>query len=132
MVRQPGVPVSYPFLLARDQGRQAITTTIFVQMVYVQGEARILREALVIAIPNGRLQDRYAPTADDTIWRAGKHSPRRGEDPRTRISIEGLKAKAAWRVQQIRWDAQGAVECSWVDVDQSGNVFSEDIIADRR
>ena len=81
VTREPGVPTNYSFLFADGIARDAITTTIFVQMVYRQeDDKRILGRAILVAIPNGKLTERYAPSPEDTIWRAGKHSPARGED----------------------------------------------------
>ena len=136
VARDPGVPTSYSFTFADGKTRSAISTTIFVQMVYKASKKRPtireLTEAMVVAIPNGKLEERYAPSAPDTIWRAGKHSPRRGEDPRTRISIAALKKKAVWRVQQIRWNSAGHVACSWTDAAPDGSVESHEIVADTR
>jgi len=136
VVREPGVPASYLFTFADGQTRAAISTTIFVQMVYqapskTSGERR-LTEALIVAIPNGKLEQRYAPSAQDTIWRAGKHSPGRGEEPRTRISIDALKKKALWRVQRIRWDRTGKVSCSWIDVGPGDSAVESAVVADAR
>lgn len=136
--REPGIPTTYRFSFANEQTREAITTTIFVHMVYKEKAAgkgrpvRLLTDARVVAIPNGKLEHRYAPSADDTIWRAGKHSPGRGEEPRTRISITALQRKALWRVQHIKWDARGKVSCSWVDVGKDDKQIAFDIIADAR
>ena len=52
-------------------------------------------------LPNGLLQYRYNPTADDSIWRAGCDAPTRGEAFRVRISLAALKNKANWRVQTV-------------------------------
>ena len=57
-----------------------------------------------LCLPNGLLQDRYNPTANDTIWRAGRNAPSRGEAFRVRISLAALKTKANWRVQAIAAD----------------------------
>ncbi len=136
--RIPGVPATSKFVFPNEQTRDAITTTIFVHMVYKEEKAgdgppvRMLVHAVVVAIPNGKLEARYAPSAADTIWRAGKHSPSRGEEPRTRISIAALQTKARWRVQRVEWDENGRVSCSWVDVDDSGNPISHDVVADAR
>lgn len=136
VVREAGIPTSYVFTFADGQTRTAISTTIFVQMVYAaptsETEKRLLADALIVAIPNGKLESRYSPSVDDTIWRAGKHSPRRGEEPRTRISIEALRAKAQWRVQRVQWNAEGRVSCSWADMGADGAPTTHVIIADSR
>lgn len=43
----------------------------------------------------------YNPCPQDTIWRVGKHSPKRGKDFRVRLAYSLLKQKADWRVQEI-------------------------------
>ena len=136
VIREPGVPTSYPFTFADRDTRTAISTTIFVQMVYKapgrKSSRRLLTDALVVAIPNGKLEQRYAPSAEDTIWRAGKHSPRRGEEPRTRISVEALREKALWRVQRVTWTRIGKVTCSWSDVRNDGTEVAHRVVADAR
>ena len=61
----------------------------------------LLQDITVAAVPNGLLQDRYNPNPQDTIWLAGRNSPRRGEEFRVRLSFARLKQKAKWRVQRI-------------------------------
>lgn len=78
-----------------------LTTTIFVKYNYEEGEGNILRSITVAAVPNGMLQDRYNPTAQDTIWIAGRNAPTLGEEFRVRLSFHRLKEKANWRVQHI-------------------------------
>lgn len=136
----PEVPVAYTFLFQGAKETRAITTTVFAQMVYevdeleVEDEAsnRLLTTCLIVAIPNGKLQAKYAPSAQDTIWRAGKHAPKLQEEPRTRISIEALRAKAVWRVQQIRWNEDGDVIAKWTDCDEKAQIIEDDILADSR
>ncbi len=50
---------------------------------------------ILACIPNGELQDRYNPSADETIWLAGRNAPTLGEDFRVRLSYEKLAAKAS-------------------------------------
>ena len=130
------MPTSYSFTFADGVIRSAITTTTFVQMVYkapdTAGGKRRLMDAFIVAIPNGMLESRYAASANDTIWRAGKHSPRRGEDPRTRISVSALRAKALWRVQRVGWDPEGRVYSNWVDLDEESKTSTHKIVADTR
>lgn len=64
---------------------------------------RLLKLTLV-AIPSGRLQDRYNPDHVETIWMAGRNAPSRGEDFRVRLSFSALGEKARWRVQTIEYD----------------------------
>ncbi len=63
----------------------------------------LLKEATIAAIPNGLLQDRYNPTAQDGIWLAGRNAPTLGEDFRVRLSFAKLKEKSRWRVQAITY-----------------------------
>lgn len=78
-----------------------ITTTIFVKYNYDEIEGNNeLSSITVAAVPNGLLQQRYNPSAQDTVWIAGRNAPSRGEAFRVRLSFSRLKAKAIWRVQK--------------------------------
>ncbi|MBI3650699.1 MAG: BglI family type II restriction endonuclease [Acidobacteria bacterium] len=89
-----------------------ITTTIFVKFNYDEADSvNELKSITVAAVPNGMLQDKYNPTAEDSIWLVGRNSPMRGEEFRVRLNLANLKQKANWRVQKIpmppydfRWD----------------------------
>lgn len=97
--------------IIRD-GRSFYVATVIAKFIYQDldeapilyeepnGVRRLLR-VVVAAIPNGQLQERYNPTADDTIWRVGKDAPTLGEKFRVRLNYELLHAKAPWRVQEI-------------------------------
>ena len=80
-----------------------ITTTIFVKYNYdsVDGQ-NILEDITIAALPNGFLQSIYNPSVHDTIFIAGRNAPSRGEEFRVRLSFNKLKAKANWRVQNIK------------------------------
>jgi hypothetical protein len=80
-----------------------LTTTIFVKYGYEELSVKEYRLAAitVVALPNGMLQEIYNPTAADTIWRAGRNAPTRGEPFRVRLVFRLLKNKARWRVQTI-------------------------------
>ena len=94
--------------------RQYLTTTALLHFMYEDiGDIHHLREVTLAVIPNGKLQDKYNPTPDDTIWLAGRNAPTLGEDFRVRLSFEKLKAKAAWRVQKIQYD-ESANTCSGI------------------
>jgi hypothetical protein len=82
-------------------GDSYLTTTIFVKYNYEEGAGNILRSITIAAVPNGMLQDRYNPTAQDTIWIAGRNAPTLGEEFRVRLSFHRLKEKVGWRVQHI-------------------------------
>ena len=82
-------------------GDSYLTTTIFVKYNYEEGTGNILRSITVASVPNGMLQARYNPTAQDTIWIAGRNAPTLGEEFRVRLSFHRLKEKAGWRVQHI-------------------------------
>lgn len=87
--------------VVQGQERNLLTTTIFVKYNYREQPALDLQSISVLCLPNGMLQDRYNPTADDTFWIAGRNAPTLGEPFRVRISLSRLRAKAAWRVQHI-------------------------------
>lgn len=80
-----------------------LATTIFVKYNYEElaiNEYRLVG-IIVAALPNGMLQDIYNPSAEDTIWRAGRNAPTRGEAFRVRLVFSLLKHKTNWRVQTI-------------------------------
>ena len=79
-----------------------LTTTIFVKYNYEKTNGgNVLKEIILSCIPNGFLQDRYNPAANDTIWRSGRNAPTRGERFRVRLRFDLLKKKANWRIQRI-------------------------------
>ena len=91
-----------PSFIERD-GRSLYVVTIFAKYIYdaVNG-AHELKRIIAACLPNGLLQERYNPSETDTIWRVGRNAPTRGEDFRVRISFAELRAKAAWRVQEVQ------------------------------
>ncbi len=91
------------------EGQPYITTTCIVHFMYQdddKGEHH-LKEITIAAVPNGLLQDRYNPTAEDGIWLAGRNAPTLGEDFRVRLSFDKLKKKTKWRVQVISYNEEG-------------------------
>ena len=104
-MRRGGVLVDEPGLL--DQtitrgGKEFQVVTVVAKYVYAeQGGSHRLQRIIVAGIPNGRLQQRYNPSAADTIWLAGRNAPTRGEDFRVRLNYSRLSNKAAWRVREI-------------------------------
>lgn len=84
------------------KGQEYVTTTIFVKYSYNEkANQKTLAAITVAALPNGLLQDKYNPSANDTIWIAGRNAPSLGEAFRVRLSFSRLKKKAKWRVQVI-------------------------------
>lgn len=89
------------------RGKKLFVVTVVAKFAYKQeGQAHALRRIILACIPNGELQDRYNPSAEDTIWLAGRNAPTLGVDFRVRLSYEKLKAKADWRVREIALDAR--------------------------
>jgi hypothetical protein len=88
-----------PVAIQRPE-RSLLSTTIFVKYNYQQ-EPLELMSVSILCLPNGMLQGRYNPTAQDTFWLVGRNAPTRDEPFRVRISLPRLKAKAGWRVQHI-------------------------------
>ena len=83
-------------------GREFQVVTMIAKYVYTESNGgHGLQRIIVACIPNGRLQCRYNPSADDTIWLAGRNAPTRGEDFRVRLSYARLRSKAPWRVREI-------------------------------
>ncbi|HEV2234557.1 MAG TPA: SfiI family type II restriction endonuclease [Terriglobia bacterium] len=80
---------------------KCLTTTIFVKYEYQDEPENKLLEIIIAALPSGMLQDRYNPSHQDTIWRAGRNAPTRGEPFRVRLVFGLLKNKMRWRVQSI-------------------------------
>ena len=85
------------------RGQRALhVVTIVVKYAYEESPtSEVLRRIIIACIPNGKLQDRYNPSASDGIWLVGRDAPSRGEDFRVRLSYERLRNKASWRVQEI-------------------------------
>ena len=103
--RPRDVPGTLPTVLCREDDNY-LTTTVFVKYNYqsVQGTNQTrnrLMNIVIAALPNGMLQERYNPNTKETIWRAGRNAPSRGERFRVRLAFNLLKAIAAWRVQRI-------------------------------
>ena len=93
-------------------GKQYLTTTAFLHFGYEdRDEKHHLLQATICCLPNGRLQQHYNPNAEDTIWLAGRNAPSLKEDFRVRVSYAKLRAKAAWRVQNISYD-ESAPRCT--------------------
>jgi hypothetical protein len=95
-----GQPVDVPGDLLIAIGN-CLTTTIFVKYEYEEEPVSRLHEITVAALPSGLLQDFYNPNVENTIWRAGRNAPTRGEPFRVRLVFAALKAKMRWRVQTI-------------------------------
>lgn len=99
--KEVDVPGKLPTVVQTEAGK-CLITTIFVKYNYKElKEENKLVSITVAALPNGMLQDRYNPNPLDTIWRAGRDAPTRGEAFRVRLVFELLKSKANWRVQKI-------------------------------
>lgn len=112
-----GQPIDMPGKIRpfeRFNGEEFLSTTMLVHYHYDKDSSGhyILHRATLCAIPNGRLQGRYNPTASDTIWLAGPHAPKRGEEFRVRLGFKRLQKKAAWRVQLVMYDG-GAPAAIW-------------------
>ena len=105
------VPMVY---LDRD-GISYLTTTVFVKYNYLEIADRQnqLESISITCLPNGMLQDRYNPDAQNTFWMAGRNAPTRGEDFRVRIGLPRLKALANWRVQLIQVEPD--IAFAWED-----------------
>ena len=84
--------------IAAVRGDEYLTTTIFVKYNYSESTANNppnrLESISALCLPNGLLQDRYNPTANDTIWLAGRNAPSRGEAFRVRVSLVALKEQS--------------------------------------
>ena len=94
--------------ISEYDGKKYLTTTCLVHFKYEDDadNAHHLRKVNIVAIPNGRLQNRYNPDADNGIWLAGRNAASLGEDFRVRVSFSRLRAKTAWRIQTLRYDEE--------------------------
>ena len=112
-MRRSGVDVAEPGGLEQEirRGDRAFqVVTIIAKYAYEKvGESQRLDRVIVACIPNGRLQERYNPTTQNTIWRVGKDAPTLGEDFRVRLSYPLLREKAAWRVEEIAQEQEIAL-----------------------
>ncbi len=86
--------------IIRRGKRDLVVATIVAKYLYQ--EPRTLKKIIVACIPNGLLQNRYNPTADDTIWGVGRDAPTLGEDFRVRLSYPKLRNKAEWRIVEVK------------------------------
>ncbi len=106
--RRAGVVLDEPGMLPNVSvysSTQFLTTTMLLHYFYQDDPAgnHFLETVTLAAVPNGVLQDKYNPDADDTIWLAGRNAPSLEEDFRVRLSFDKLKQKAAWRVQHVHY-----------------------------
>lgn len=102
-----------PKVVTRDEDH-FLTTTVFVKYNYteLQNAKYELMSIAMACLPNGMLQERYNPNAEESFWLAGRNAPSRGEAFRVRIGLKQLKDRANWRVQRVpvtpavpfRWD----------------------------
>ena len=82
--------------------RSLYVVTVIAKYAYEEAEeSQELKRIIVACIPNGILQERYNPDANDTIWLAGRNAPTLGEDFRVRLSYGRLREKAPLRVHEI-------------------------------
>ena len=104
-MKRSGQFVDEPGRLDRDierNDRNFHVVTVIAKFVYTKlGEGHELENIVLACIPNGKLQDLYNPTPNDTIWLAGRNAPSRGEEFRVRLDYRKLQAKAEWRVQRV-------------------------------
>ena len=104
-----------------SSGEQCLSTSVLLHYHYhdVPNGARldhVLHKATLCVVPNGLLQAKYNPNAQDSIWRKGRNAPSRGEDFRVRLSFPALSQKASWRVQSIEYDCEsGSITANWRD-----------------
>ncbi len=94
-----------------------LTTTMLLHYYYeddISGSHR-LKEITLAAVPNGKMQEKYNPTASDGIWNVGRNAETLGEDFRVRVAFAKLAQKAAWRVQRIRYNEHDRkLEAEWI------------------
>ena len=107
-----GAPIDEPGTLPqilRIRDADYLVTTVFVKYNYRESEdasSKTLESVSISCLPNGMLQGIYNPSPERTFWLAGRNAPSRGESFRARISLDGLKSAARWRVQRILLDPE--------------------------
>ena len=83
-------------------GRSFHVVTVLAKFVYEEADqGHALHRITAACIPNGKLQEKYNPNAENTIWLAGRDAPTLGEDFRVRLSFRRLRDIETWRVQEI-------------------------------
>jgi hypothetical protein len=83
------------------KGESYLTTTLFVKYNYQeQNTANLLKNIIVVAVPNGMLQDRYNPTTQDTIWIAGRNAPTLGVVSRLPYPMHPIRTQLVRPVDQ--------------------------------
>ena len=98
IVEQPG---RLEQVIERNDKKLHVVTVIAKYVYESLEQAHQLHKIIVACIPNGLLQARYNPFADETIWLAGRDAPTRGEDFRVRLDYAKLRQKAPWRVREL-------------------------------
>ncbi len=88
-------------VIHRDHRSYHVVTVIAKYVYEDLNPGQKLLRIIVSCIPNGKLQNSYNPSADDTIWLVGRDAPTLGEDFRVRLNYRRLSEQAEWRVQEI-------------------------------
>jgi len=89
---------------------QFLSSTLFLHYYYEDVKNKhLLKDITACCVPNGLLQDRYNPNAEQGFWIAGRNAPTLGEEFRVRVSFSRLKSLANWRVQKISLDDSNRV-----------------------
>lgn len=105
---------------------KAITTSMFVHFYYkevvgaVAPPYRRLHGIFVVSLPHSRLKPKYNPTAQESFFGQGKHSPARQEIPRIRVYFKRLAKMCTWRFQQLNFKDVAVdtyAEPVWIDDD---------------
>ena len=68
---------------------------------------RSLRSIFLLALPHQLLKPRYNPDPEKTFYGQGKHSPARRERPRIRVYFQRLREMCPWRLQELKYEADG-------------------------
>jgi hypothetical protein len=120
----PGVPPDQPIRTDSGNPLRAVTTSAFIHFHYtdlknVSSPYRTLHAIYVLLLPHGRLKSRYNPDHTRTFFGEGKHSPKRGEEPRIRVYFSRLRKMCPWRLQELSYPASTSIGYThplWRDV----------------
>lgn len=112
----------------------AVATSAFILFHYtgITGATtppyRTLRAVHLILLPHQRLKPIYNPDPAASFFGEGKHSTKRGEDPRIRVYLTRLRRKCPWRAQALTYDTPDPVTYSrpvWRDTNRQTGVETE-------
>jgi hypothetical protein len=129
-----GVPPDWSIPFRQGAELLAVTTSAFIHFHYtrLKREAppfRKLHAIYALLLPHQRLKPRYNPDPHRTFFGQGKHSPKRGEEPRIRVYFSRLRRMCPWRMQVLKYrPSEEYTIPEWRDIPPAGSTRTEEII----